>query len=119
MNFSLLPVWVKPVGFVLLAVALVGGGYWRGHHVASLACERDAEKVQNELLAAKLEAIDKQIALQAEGQEKLTAALAKVPGKETIREIVKNNPSGCVLPQPVVDGLRRQTDEARRAYPGP
>lgn len=119
MNFSILPVWVKPVALVLAAVLLIGAGFASGYHVRDLSADAAATKVQNNLLADQLNNINKQLVLQAEGQKAITDKLARVPSKDTIREIVKVNPSGCTLPSPVTDGLRDQVSKANAARSTP
>lgn len=99
-----------------LAVALLlGAVFSAGYGLRDLQADKAEAKQLSGLLADQLNDINKQLELQAQGQQRLTESLARVPGKETIREIVKQNPSGCVLPEPVADGLRRQVDQANAA----
>lgn len=51
-----------------------------------------------------------------DGQDALQKKLDKLPRSEgKIREIVRESPSGCVLPPDVVAGLREAVREANRA----
>lgn len=102
--------------FKLLAIALfLAAVFGAGYGLRDLQADKaDAQQLSG-MLADQLNSINKQLELQAAGQKKLNESLARVPGKETIREIVKDNPSGCVLPGPVADGLRRQVDQANAA----
>lgn len=75
--------------------------------------------------AAKLlsKQVDAVLAEQAEDRkraEKLQKTLDRLPKSEgKVREIVRDNPSGCVLPPAVVDGLREaiRSANAARALP--
>lgn len=108
--FPYLPA-LKLLAIGLLLAAVFGAGYG----LRDLQADKAAAQQLSSLLADQLNTINKQLALQAEGQKQLTDSLARVPGKETIREIVKQNPSGCVLPEPVSSGLRKQVGEANAA----
>ena len=106
------PTIAKLLGAILASLLALGGAFGAGWHVRGLSAEADAKEQQNQLLANQLNDINKQLQLQAQGQEQLQKALAKVPGKETIREVVKQNPSGCVLPAAVADQLRQHVEQA-------
>lgn len=102
---------LKLLAIGLFLAAVFGAGYG----LRDLQADKADAKQLSAQLADQLNTINKQLELQSEGQKKLTDSLARVPGKETIREIVKQNPSGCVLPGPVADGLRQQVDQANAA----
>lgn len=109
----------KIIGILLAILLLAGGGFWAGHHVGGLAGKAAVAEQQAEEGRQAMAAVRSQLELQAKGQEALAKQLAKVPSRETIQQLVEANPSGCALPAPVADGLRKQAAKARHAYPGP
>lgn len=105
------PALLKGLLGVLFLAAVFGAGYG----LRDIQADKADAKQLSAQLADQLNTINKQLELQAQGQQRLTESLARVPGKDTIREIVKQNPSGCVLPEPTADGLRQQVDQANAA----
>jgi hypothetical protein len=72
------------------------------------------------LLSKQVDAVRSEQAEQAKRAEKLQKTLDRLPKSEgKVREIVRDNPSGCVLPPAVVDGLREaiRSANAARALP--
>jgi hypothetical protein len=104
-------VWIK----LAVAVAALCGAMWAGWEMRDTSCDLARSEAQN----AALEAVQKdmehwqQKALEAD--EKLAAELAKPKAAPKIREIVIANPSNCVLPKPVADGLRDAIRQANSA----
>jgi hypothetical protein len=72
------------------------------------------------LLSKQMDAVLSEQAEQAKRAEKLQKTLDRLPKSEgKVREIVRDNPSGCMLPPAVVDGLREaiRSANAARALP--
>lgn len=96
----------------LAAVSLLGLLAWRAYAWAYSAGERDERALwlakENKALTAAVAERDRAIADRNEAQRKADR-LAKLPAK--VIERVRTNPSRCVLPAPVADGLREQGDE--------
>ena len=97
-------VWIK-VG-AILAFGL--GCYVYGGSNAKARCERAALAKENTALTAAVAERDRAIADRNEAQRKADR-LARLPAK--VIERVRTNPSRCVLPAVVADGLREQGDE--------
>ena len=107
MNLSLLPPWVKPVAALVLAVSLLSGGWIaRGTYdqaKRTKELERTLAAIQDANLRAERASV------------RLIAELQKPKAGVEIREVVRNNPSQCVVPKPVFDGLLKSVREANAA----
>lgn len=111
---SYLRAFAVVVSILLLVAAFLGGYVTRGWKAG-----KEASETESALLANQLNNINKQLELQAQGQEKLDKRLSSLPKKDAIREIVHANPSGCDIPAAVADELRKQADQAERARSSP
>lgn len=102
--------WKHLVAALLLAYA--------GHRLYELGGQ-DAKLACAEAQLEARDAADKALAdAQAEANEAnqaLRDELAKPPAAGKIREIVRENPSDCVLPSPVGDGLREAIRSANKS----
>lgn len=115
MKLFLLPSWVKPTAALVLCAGLLCTGWvtrgWKDSKVLM-----DVElRHQKQLLAqeqASRAALEKAEAARKAAQEQVNR-LAALPPK--VIERVRTNPSHCVLPRPVTDGLREQADETNSA----
>jgi hypothetical protein len=68
------------------------------------------------LLSKQMDAVLAEQAEDRKRAEKLQRTLDRLPKSEgKVREIVRDNPSGCVLPPAVVDGLREAIRSANSA----
>lgn len=98
--------------YIVLAVLLAlshGGMFWLGgrHAVANAAED-------------KLDTIMAQVEGQKDWQAELQKKLDNLPKSENkVREIVREYPAPCPMPEPVAHGLRQAVDEANasRALP--
>ena len=108
----IVPPWVKP----LVAVAVVCGSFGAGwyvngmrHENASLRSDADRQEALNEAVEAERE--------RADGYSRQVIALleATPPVTNTIRETILENPSKCVRPAPVTDGLHQALSRANQA----
>lgn len=106
----------KAAGALILLAAVFALGWYSGALAGRLGKANAAQKQTADQLAQVLKA-------QAEDKtraEKLQKTLDRLPKSEgKVREIVRDNPSGCVLPPAVVDGLREaiRAANAARALP--
>ncbi|GAA5075534.1 hypothetical protein [Lysobacter panacisoli] len=99
----------KAAGALILLIAAFALGWYSGALAGRLGKANAAQKATAERLSEVLKAQEADKAR----AEKLQKTLDKLPRSQgVIREVVRENPSGCVLPQPVVDGLR---DAIRKA----
>lgn len=77
----------------------------------------------SKLLSKQMDAVLAEQAEDRKRDEKLQKALDKLPRSQgVIREVVRENPSGCVLPPAVVDGLRdaiRKANASRKVPANP
>ncbi len=98
----------------LLAVALLGYAgyavYGLGKQSAELAC-LEAQVAEVAALAAAIEAAQ---ADAAKANEALRVELAKPRPGQTIREVVRDNPSSCAVDPAVSSGVREAVAEANR-----
>jgi hypothetical protein len=72
------------------------------------------------LLSKQMDAVLAEREADRKAREKLQRTLDRLPRSQgVIREVVRENPSGCVLPPAVVDGLREAIRKANasRALP--
>lgn len=101
----------------VLAMLLAAAGlFFSGWYVRGLKSERDALKEsagERARLDAQLESERKR----ADGySQQVIDLLANTPqATNTVREIVRANPSACVRPEPVTDGLSRALASANQA----
>ena len=75
---------------------------------------------EKDLMSKQLDQVLDGVADSNKRAEKLQKTLDRLPKSEgKVREIVRDNPSGCVLPPAVVDGLREaiRSANAARALP--
>lgn len=108
----IVPPWVKPVA---LAAALCGA-FGAGHHYASIKSDNKALRAdagRQEALAA---AVDKErVRADRYSQQVVDLLQATPPVTNTIRETIRENPSKCVRPAPVTDGLHQALSRANQA----
>lgn len=109
---------VKILAYGLAVLLLAGGGWGAGYHFGGLSAEKQLAEAKEGFVADQLNNIQKQLELQAQGSAQLDKRLSALPKESTVREIVKDNPSGCVLPPAVVDGLRKHIDATNAARDG-
>lgn len=88
--------------------------FWIGGVVKDRKCleARQADAVQ----AAKLTEAERQRADKI--NERLQAELAKPKHGPSVREVVRENPSGCAVPKPVADRLRQAVRDSECAATG-
>ncbi len=102
---------IKAILVVGAASALFIGGCKYGTTEAENSAMKFEQKAMNEL-AGKLEE-ERQ---RANGlNEQIRTLLDRPAARDTIREIVKTNPSTCARPAALVDGLRAEIDSANQA----
>lgn len=100
---------IKAVGALILLAVVFALGWYSGALAGRLGKANAAQK----LAADRLDEVLKGQKADKERAEKLQKALDKLPRSQgVIREVVRENPSGCVLPPAVVDSLR---DSIRKA----
>lgn len=100
---------------VLALLVAAAGLFFAGWYVNGLRHERnalkedaDSQSALNDLLAKERE--------RANGYSEQVIALLSAPkASNTIREVIRENPSKCVRPGPVTDGLRTEVDRANTA----
>jgi hypothetical protein len=103
---SVLPIWVKPVAALAVSAALLfTGWHMRGTH------DRAARATE---LEQTLKAIQDANAKAETANVRLIAELRKPKAGSTIREIVRNHPTPCVVPAAVGDGLRQAVADANK-----
>ena len=102
----------KPLAVLALLALVFAWGYGSGASRESMKC--GAAQLQAALAQAK--ALDAANARADQINETLKAELAKPGSGTVIREIIRENPSDCVLAKPVADGVR---DAIRRANEAP
>lgn len=101
----MIPLWVKWGVPALLLLASHGGAFWLGGEHSRKVAAKD-----------KLDSVLAIVQDSNERQKKLQKSIDTMPRAEnTIREIVKANPSNCTQPKPVTDGLQRAIDKANAA----
>lgn len=103
---------IKAVGALILLAVVFALGWYSGSLSGRLtAANRSADLALKELQDAKARDAE-----QAKLAEKMQKALDKLPKSEgKIREIIRENPSGCRFPEPVHDGLREAIRKAARS----
>lgn len=102
---------IKAILVMGAASTLVIGGCHYGVTKTENASMKAEQKAMSEL-AEKLEE-ERQ---RANGlSEQIRTLLDRPAARDTIREIVKTNPSNCVRPAAVSDGLRQEIDSANQA----
>ena len=107
MKSLVVPVWVKPVAVLAVCAALLCLGWvlrgWK---------DSDAQLAQ---LRQDQKAIADANARAEKANVRLIAELQKPKAGVEIREVVRTNPSQCVLPVPVFDSLLHAVREANAA----
>ena len=96
---------IKALILVSLIVAWTAGIFWLGGEHGR---KKVAETKMDQAITMLQESAKQQHALQ-----KKLDTLPKAEG--IIREIVRDNPANCSMPQPVVDGLQGAIDKANAA----
>lgn len=100
--------WLKLAAFV----AVCAGCYVYGGSNAKARCERAALAKENKALAQAIadnaKANDDRRAAQKEADR-----LRAMPPK--VKEVIRENPSGCTLAKPVADAARVQVDSVNQA----
>lgn len=89
----------------LVAVVLLGYAGYALYQQGGKSARLECAEAQLEARDAADKAIADAQAEANEANEALREELAKPPAAGKIREIVRENPSDCVLPSPVGDGL--------------
>ena len=107
--------YLRLAGVLALLVA-AAGLFFSGWYVRGLKSERDALKES----AGERARLDEQLESErkrADGySQQVIDLLANTPqATNTVREIVRANPSACVRPEPVTDGLSRALASANQA----
>lgn len=108
----IVPPWVKPVA---LAAALCGA-FGAGHHYASIKSDNKALRAD----AGRQDALNKAVEAErerADGYSRQVIALleATPPVTNTVREVIRANPSACVRPEPVTLSLQSALSRANAA----
>lgn len=108
----IVPPWVKP----LVAVAVVCGAFGAGwyvngmrHENASLRADADRQEALNKAVDKERDRADRY------SQQVVDLLQATPPVTNTIRETILENPSACVRPAPVTDGLHQALSRANQA----
>ena len=97
------------LGTVVLVLGISHRWAWvHGGDSVRLACALEREK----LIEAALKDMQDLEARRAAAQKRADE-LAKLPPK--VKEVIRANPSGCVLPKPVADAARVQVDAVNEA----
>lgn len=102
---------IRVIACIVAAAALFVGGCKYGGTSAENSAMKSEQKAMNEL-AGKLEE-ERQRANWLNDQ--IRTLLDRPAARDTIREIVKTNPSNCARPPAVVDGLRQEIESANQA----
>jgi anti-sigma factor RsiW len=106
----LLRYWKAAAGLVLLA-AMWGWGYY----TKAIACDVARLTMENAILEAQRAEIAYWQEQAHKADEALRKALERPQAAPRIREVVRENPSDCSLPDPVADSLRDQIAAANKA----
>lgn len=100
----------------VIAVVLLGAAFALGWYSGSLSGRLTASNRSADLALDKLEASEKREAEQIRIAKATQKALDKLPRSQgVIREVVRENPSNCVLPPAVVDSLQDAIRKANAA----
>jgi hypothetical protein len=102
-----LPWWVKPAAALAVCASLLCTGWvvrgWRDASATLAQVRKDQKAVMDANLKAEI------------ANTRLIAELRKPKAGVEIREVVRTNPSQCVLPAPVFDSLLKSVREANAA----
>ena len=108
----IVPPWVKP----LVAVAVVCGAFGAGWYVNGMRHENASLRADADRQEALAAAVDKERdRADRYSQQVVDLLQATPPVTNTIRETIRENPSTCVRPAPVTDGLHQALSRANQA----
>jgi hypothetical protein len=96
---------------LLVAVWLV----FMGYHYRDLSCKRDAAERESAALKAERAQVEYWQKQAFDKDEALRKALSAPKAAPKIEKVIRANPSRCVVPAPVADGLRDAIREGNAA----
>ena len=102
---------IRVIACIVAAAVLFVGGCRYGSLTVEVANLKASDAAWNEM-GEKLAA---EQARSAELNGQVQQLLSRKPAKETIRELVNANPSDCVRPDGITNGLRKEVDSANQA----
>lgn len=111
MWLTLLARYWKPLIALVLCVAALSWAYSKGRDAGQAKCDRENAKQ----LVRLTQRIAEEQARNAEIDALLQKALTQPKAGVKIREVVRKNPSECVVSQPVAAGLRETIRSANAA----
>ena len=103
------------VARVLALLVAAAGLFMSGWYVNGLRHERNALASDADRQSALSQELAKERERANGYSEQVIALLSAPKASNTIREVIRENPSKCVRPGPVTDGLRTEVDRANTA----
>lgn len=102
---------IRVLACILAASVLFVGGCHHGKTSAELKEYEDGDKAR----AALADLLDKERERSAGLNDEIRALLNRPNARDTLREVIRENPSSCERPAAVTDGLRSEIAAANQA----
>lgn len=109
--------YIREAGLILLAVLFVAYSVWL-YRDGGKAARLDCAQTENARLKAAQAQIEHWQKIANDTDDKLQKALAAPKAAPKIREVIHANPSHCVVPPAVSDGLRDAIRAGNKAISG-
>ena len=100
---------------LLIALGAASALFIGGCHYGATKAENTALKADQKAMAELAGKLEEERQRANGLNDQIRTLLERPAARDTIREIVKTNPSNCVRPAAVSDGLRQEIDSANQA----
>lgn len=100
---------------VLLVIGAASALFLGGCHYGTTKAENVSMKAEQKALSELAEKLEEERQRANGLNEQIRALLDRPAAKDTIRTVIRENPSNCARPPALVDGLRQEIDSANQA----
>lgn len=100
---------------LLLVIGAASALFLGGCHYGTTKAENASMKAEQKAMGELAERLEEERQRANGLNEQIRTLLDRPAAKDTIRTIIRENPSTCVRPAALVDGLRQEIDSANQA----
>lgn len=100
---------------LLLVIGAASAFFLGGCHYGTTKAENASMKAEQKAMSELAEKLEEERQRASGLNEQIRTLLDRPAAKDTIRTVIRENPSNCIRPAAVSDGLRQEIDSANQA----